>query len=175
MIITISGRPGSGKSTVARIVSERLGFRHYSVGDFQRKRAAELKLSLADYGELCERNRSYDLEADGWQKKLGEKEDNFVIDARIGFHFIPNSKKVFLDVDAKEAAKRVFNDRKRLQEARSVEEEMALSEQRQNSEINRYEKYYGVNPYKKENYDLVIDTTHLSVKEVVDKIISFAK
>jgi len=35
MIITIGGEPGSGKSTVANIVAQKLGYKHYSTGDLR--------------------------------------------------------------------------------------------------------------------------------------------
>ncbi|MFO8015868.1 MAG: AAA family ATPase, partial [Candidatus Woesearchaeota archaeon] len=48
MKITISGKPGSGKSTVARLVAERLGLNHYSLGDMQREVAREKCISMAE-------------------------------------------------------------------------------------------------------------------------------
>ena len=46
MIITISGLPGAGKSTVGRLVAEHFKLKHYSVGDLMRQLAKEKKMSL---------------------------------------------------------------------------------------------------------------------------------
>ena len=48
MIITISGTPGSGKSTVAKMIATKLGFKHYSTGDFMRQMAKERGISLEE-------------------------------------------------------------------------------------------------------------------------------
>jgi cytidylate kinase len=175
MIITISGKLGSGKSTVARLVAKRLGFRHHSVGDFMRKKAAELNMTLAEYRKLCEKDRAFDVAADEWQQGLAREQDNFVIDSRLGFHFIPNSKKVFLDVDINEAAKRILNDKTRKNRPKTLKEQLKLVKQRQQSELKRYKKYYGINHYEKKNYDLIIDTTNLATEEIAGRIIDFVK
>lgn len=39
MIITISGYPGSGKSTIADIIAKKLKLKRYSVGNFRRELA----------------------------------------------------------------------------------------------------------------------------------------
>jgi cytidylate kinase len=44
MIITISGLPGSGKTTVARMVAERIGFRHYSAGNMRGEMAIKTRM-----------------------------------------------------------------------------------------------------------------------------------
>ncbi|MGZ6005361.1 MAG: nucleoside monophosphate kinase, partial [Candidatus Saccharimonadales bacterium] len=40
-IITIAGRPGSGKSTTAKMVASKLSFEHFSSGDLFRAIAKE--------------------------------------------------------------------------------------------------------------------------------------
>ena len=35
MIITISGKPGSGKSTIAKIISDKFGIKNYSIGNLR--------------------------------------------------------------------------------------------------------------------------------------------
>ena len=37
MIIAISGKAGSGKSTIAKLVAKKLGLKHFSSGDFMLK------------------------------------------------------------------------------------------------------------------------------------------
>ena len=47
MIITISGKPGSGKSTVAKEAAKKLKLKYYCIGDFQRKIARKKSISLS--------------------------------------------------------------------------------------------------------------------------------
>ena len=48
MLITISGLPGSGKTTVARLVARELGLEHVYAGDIFRRQAEEHGLTLAE-------------------------------------------------------------------------------------------------------------------------------
>ena len=166
MRITISGVPGSGKSTVARLVARKLGFRHYSAGDFMRQAAEKRELSLMELSKIAEKDRSIDKELDSRTIELGKNEDDFVMDSRLAYHFIPGSFKVFLTVDVKEAARRIFGDVKKKMKGRAVEKEsttlpatLANIKKRKQSEQQRYRKYYGIDPYDEKQYDLVIDTT----------------
>ena len=112
MIITISGRPGSGKSTVARLLARRLRFDHVSAGDFMRDMAAERGISVLELSRIAEHDDAIDREIDERSRRLGEERDRFVIDARLAWHFIPDAFKVFLDVRLDVAARRIYGDRR---------------------------------------------------------------
>jgi cytidylate kinase len=174
MIITISGKPGSGKSTIAKLLAKMLKYRHYSMGDLQRSIAEEKGISLIELSKLEEKDPSIDREVDRKQKELGEKKDNFVIDSRIGFHFIPKSVKIYLDISLDESVKRISKD-KRAGEAGTVEELKAEIKRRMQSETKRYKKYYGADISKLSNYDLVVDTSKLTIEQVFEKVASFIK
>ena len=64
MIITISGKAGSGKSTVAKEIARKLELKHYSIGDLMRQMAKEKNISLSELGELAEKDDSIDKELD---------------------------------------------------------------------------------------------------------------
>ncbi len=175
MIITIGGAPGSGKSTVAKEVANRLGMKHYSMGDFQREIAEEKGLTLAELNELEEQDKSIDIEVDKRQKRLGEREDNFVIDSRLGFHFIPKSIKIFLDVDLEVGAQRILNQGRNDEEAFTRQDMVNKLAERIKSEMKRYKEYYNVNHYDKSNYDYVIDTTNLTIEEEIQEVLKAVK
>ncbi|MBN2454822.1 nucleoside monophosphate kinase [Candidatus Woesearchaeota archaeon] len=172
MIITISGTPGSGKSTAAKLVAEKLSLKHHSIGDLMRAIASKRGVSLLELSKIAETDKKVDEELDAAQVELGKKEENFVIDSRLGFHFIPNSFKVFLKVDSEEAAERIFAaDRVDEKENVSFEQTVKNIEKRKKSEKLRYEKFYGLDPFDEEQYDLVVDTTGLSKEQVVEQIV----
>lgn len=182
MIITISGVPGSGKSTVARLVAKKLSYRHYSAGDFMREIAAKRKVSLLEISKIAEKDLSIDKELDERTVQLGKKEGNFVMDSRLAYHFIPKSFKVFLVVDEKEAARRIFGDVKSKKRGRRVEKEsvtlaatIAAIRKRRRSEQLRYKEYYKLNPFGKGQYDLVVDTTKATPEEVAGKVVAAVK
>ena len=175
MIITISGTPGSGKSTVAKLLAKKLNFKHYSSGEFMRDMAEEKNMGLLNLIRLAEKDRSIDEEIDQRQIGLGRTKDNFVIDSRLGFHFIPKSKKIFIDADFEERAKRIFCDTIRKEHNVNLKSTKQNIRIREISEKKRYKKYYELDPYKKSNYDLVIDSTNKTSEQVVEEIIKFLK
>ncbi len=175
MIITISGVPGSGKSTVAGIVSKKLGLKHVSIGDLMRELAARRGVTLLEISKLAEKDRSIDEELDNSQRKLAGN-DKLVVDSRLGFHFIPNSFKVFLDVSPEEAGRRIFSAARKLEkENTTLKDTIKNTKKRKESERLRYKKFYKLNPFDKSHYNLVIDTTAMIPNEVAERIIAELK
>ena len=175
MIITISGTPGSGKSTAAKIIARKLKLEHYSTGDFMRQLAEENKVSILEFSKQAEKDRSIDEELDQRQINLGREKDDFVIDGRLSWHFIPNSIKVFIDAEVNARAERIFHDHIRKELNVTLESTKKKLKERESSEIKRYKKYYSINPYNKKNYDLVVNSTKLEPEDVAEKVIEFVK
>lgn len=176
MIITISGTPGSGKSTVAKIVAEKLGLKHYSMGDFQRQIADEKGISIIELGKLEQEDESIDKEVDEKQRKLGEKEDNFVIDSRLGAYFIAHANlKIFLDADEEERARRIFENKREKEKYESVEDTMKKLREREEVNNKRYMEYYSIAYTDKKLYTDTIDTTNITAEEAAEKIVLLAK
>jgi predicted cytidylate kinase len=176
MIITISGLPGSGKSTVGKLLAKRLGYKFYSMGDLRGEIAMKMGITIDELNEIGRREFWTDEKIDKRIRHLGETEDNFVIDGWTASHFIPHSFKVFLDVDAKIGAERIFKDqRPDERKTKSVEEVMKMLKNRVAETDKRYKKYYSLDFRDKRHYDLVIDTTRLKPDEVVSKILKAVK
>ncbi len=174
MIVTISGRPGSGKSTVGQMLAKRLKYRYFDVGKIRRAMARKRGLTLAEYNKLGESDPSTDIEVDEYQRNLGKDKDNFVLVSRLGYHFVPHSKRVFLSVNSREAAKRILNDASRGPEEKAETLTQALKHisARNVSDLLRYKKYYQLNPFNKSNYDFVIDTSSKTPAQIVRLLIS---
>jgi len=175
MIVTISGQAGSGKSTVAKILAKRLGFRHYSIGDLRRRIAEKKGITMAELNRLGESDPATDKEPDEYQKRLGEKEDNFVIDGRTSFHFIPHSFKIYLDARLEVRADRVFKSERATETFKNIEETKLALVERETSDTLRYKKYYNINCFDRKHYDLVLNTSDIPASKVVDKICKFLK
>jgi len=172
MIITIGGRAGSGKSTVAKLLAKRLNLKVYSMGDLTRRIAEERRISLIELNRLQERDPSIDTEIDNLQRELGRKENDFVIDSRLGILFIPMEDfKVFLDANEIVRAKRILNDARTLERSTELNDTVAKLREREESEIKRYRQYYSFNCYDKDKYDIVINTSILLPEEVVELIV----
>jgi len=173
MIIAISGKAGSGKSTVAKLLASKLRLRHYSIGDLMREMAKEKGLSLVELNKKAETDRSIDDELDSKLKKLASH-DNFVIDGRLTAFFIPNANaKIFLDAEDEVRARRILQDRRLVERGEDLKETLVNIELRETSEKKRYKQYYGADYHDNKLYDKVIDTTNKIAEEVVKEIIEF--
>jgi len=172
MIVSLSGRPGSGKSAVGKRLAERLGFAHLSAGDFMRSMAEERDMSILELSKVAEQGDEIDREIDARTRRLGDTMDRFVIDARLGWWVLPESFKVFLDVTPEEAARRVYGAGRgaELENVDLVATEEAIR-RRTVSESDRYLHYYGVDYLDPSHYDLLVDTTRLGIEQVVDLIV----
>lgn len=178
MKITISGTLGSGKSTVTKIVAKKLNLKYYFSGKFMRDMADERGLTLNELQKIAETNRVIDDEIDNRQKRLGELEDNFIFESRLGYYFIPDSYKIYLKANMDVAVKRILksireNDETRKKEGLNENEEMILASlnTRRESEKLRYKQLYNIDFEDESNYDLVIDTSNLTAEEVSDIIV----
>ncbi len=174
MIITVSGKPGSGKSTIGKLLAARLGVDHLSAGDFMRQLAAERNLTVLELSEVAEADAGIDREIDQRSARFGEIESDLVIDARLAWHFIPAAIKVFLDVSLDVAAERIFEaGRKAERENIDLATTRRNIEERTRSESSRYLDYYGVDYLDLAHYDLVVDTSHVTVEQIVDRILDY--
>lgn len=173
MIITICGMPGAGKSTTAKALAKRLGFKHYSGGDLIRIMAQEKGMNLNDFRKLQEKDESFDHEVDNFQKELAKREDNFVIDGRTSAFFIPHGVKIYLDADQGVRAERIMKQKRETEKFIDLRNAMEGIERREEGDRKRYIKLYGFDVHDKSKYDFIIDTTKTSVDDVVEKIIKF--
>lgn len=182
MKLTISGTLGSGKSTVAQILAENFGLKRYQSGGFMRKMAEERGMTLNELQLIAENDKSVDDEIDNRQIALGKKENNFIMEARLGYHFIPDSFKIYLKTSVEVAAERIMLSMKEKNEEREKEglkknkkEIIQSLIRRRLSEKQRYLDYYDIDYEDESNYDLVIDTSNIDAQEVSEKIIKKVK
>ena len=176
MIITIAGNMGSGKTTVAKMLAKRLGYPHYSGGQFMREMAKQRGIGFLELTKMALIDDSIDFQIDEMIKKKGETEDNFIIEGRIAFAFIPHSFKVFLRVEPSEGARRIFqSNRSDEKENTTIQKTVQNIQIRHDSENQRYRVLYNLNPDEEGHYDLIVDTTSIPVQEVTDLIVNALK
>jgi CMP/dCMP kinase len=179
MIITISGEEGSGKSTLAHGLAEALGYRFYSMGDIRKKYALEHGMTLEELNDLRTKDTKSDDLVDEYQTELGKKEDNFVLDSRMGFFFVPNAVKIFVIADIDARAERVFEDikggKRPFEPFLSAGAVKTYLQKRNRSDIEVYERLYHVNPYVSTHYDLIVDSTHMSAEQKLKHVLDWLR
>jgi len=183
MIITISGSPGSGKTAAAKILAERLHMPFYSVGGLRGKMARERGITIDQLNTIGEQDKTTDTEVDEYQKSLGEKEKDFVIEGRLSWYFIPHSFKIYLTCEPIEAARRIFEERRseathRKDEIKydTVGETRKQLDRRIGSDVLRYQRHYGVDYRDPSRFDLILDTSeNTGPDQTVNQILTALK
>jgi cytidylate kinase len=179
MKITIGGVAGTGKGTVGRMLAEHYGYEFISGGDLFRKAAIERKMTMEEFDAWSSENSDthVDKEIDAIQIKLGQGDEDFVLESRLAWHFVPGSIKVRLDCNLDERIRRITNDNTGNRIAytkESFEETKQKTLKRFSDHQAKITELYGiVDMVADENFDFVVDTTHITAKEVADKIIDY--
>jgi cytidylate kinase len=140
MKITVSGPPGSGTTTLARALADRHGFELISAGEMFRDLAREKGLSVAEFGELAEKDITIDALIDVRQKEVAKAKDDIVVEGRLSGWMVEDADlRIWLSAPIGCRAKRIA--------ARDGMDEYTAREmtlQREESERVRYRNYYRI-------------------------------
>lgn len=170
--ISLAGDLGSGKSTVANILVERLGAEYYSTGAIVRSIAARHGMSVVELNVYMETHPEIDNEIDDGLKKLGNEDKSMIIDSRMAWHFTANTFKVYLSTDVETSALRIMSANRAGEHSATLEATIRDTKARRESEKKRYKEQYGVDIKDLSNYSLIVDTTYASPEEIADRILN---
>lgn len=171
-LVTISGPPASGTSTLTQNLAEELNYEVINGGDIFRRIAEERGLTLAELTELSEEDDSIDKELDNRLEQIitdhvnGEREpdgEGLIVESRLaGWHADGRADlSVHLHAPIEVRAERIDKREE------SVEE---LAE-RERSEAKRYNEYYGIDISDMSAYDVVIDTSKSSIDNTFETVL----
>ena len=170
--ISLAGDLGSGKSTVSKILIERLGAEYYSTGAIVRSIAEKHGMSVVELNVYMETHPEIDHEIDDGLKELSSVDKLLVIDSRMAWHFTEGTFKVYLSADPETSALRIMNANRSGEHAATLEETVKETKARRESEKKRYMTQYGVDIKDLMNYSLILDTSHATPEEVAELLIS---
>jgi cytidylate kinase len=169
--VAISGDIGSGKTSVATLLSQLTRFTLVSAGEILRRMAAQRGITALEANRMAERDATIDTEINRILVDLGQSETRLIYDSRIAWHLVPGVFKVHLVVDPEVAARRLLADRDSAVEAyKSVEEAKRAAAARYACERRRFHHDHGVDIAQQRNYHLVLDTSETSCAEIATKI-----
>jgi cytidylate kinase len=171
--ITISGLPGTGKTTVARRLEKQLGLRYVYSGEIFREMAKKFKMTLEEFGEYCEIHQEIDEKLDQYQLGILRK-GNVIVEGRISGwlayqNHIP-ALKVLLDADINVRAGRIV-----IREQGDITQRKKEILKREKSEATRYKKYYGFDVRDTSIYDVIVDASEKTPEEIMEIIIQHLK
>lgn len=173
LLITVSGPPGSGTTTVGQRVADRLGLELVPGGEVFRALAGERNMSLPEFGLYVADNPEVDVELDGRLARRA-RDGGAVVESRLAGWIAHNeglaAVVVWIDCDPRIRAQRVA-----AREGVSVERALADNEERQRIERGRYVALYGVDLSDLSIYDLVLDSGELRPPQLAGRIVAAAK
>ncbi len=169
MIITISGAPGTGTTTLARVLAAELGLRWINSGELFRKIASEKNVSVRELNRLAERGPEIDYLIDDAQKALA-KDGSGIFEGRLSGHLLEADLKIHLKTDLKVRAERVCK-----RESKLFEDALQETKVREESEARRYRKYYNIDINDLSVYDLIIDTGKFNEQGTLSIALAAAK
>lgn len=170
-IVTVSGPPGSGTSTVSRLLSEELEWAYVNAGQIFRQLAKEAGGSLADYGQRAEEDPQIDQKLDARMVETARQLERVILEGRMtGWmaqrHGLP-ALKVWLEASAEARAGRI-SERDSKPMAQALEEMV----ERERSEAKRYCEIHNIDIGDRSIYDLRIDTELYVPAQIAEKIIA---
>ncbi len=171
MKITISGKGGVGKGTTTNLLAQKLDYKVLSGGDFFRQMAKDKNMTIYEFDQLVRKNPEYDYKLDDLQKEYGKENDNFVLESRLGWYFVPDSFKIKLTCKEDERIKRVAQ-----RDGLNINETEKKEEERLDAINERYKKLYNIEKWDSDDkFDLIVDTTNNPPEKVVEIILEKIK
>jgi len=172
MIITISGLHGTGKSTIAKLIAQKLKINYYSTGQIFRDLAAEMNMTLKEFTKYVEENPEIDEKLDNRIVEIAQK-GNIIIDSQLSGHILKTiaNFKILLTCPLETRVKRMSE-----RDNSNYEEKLKETILREKSELERFKQLYNIDLNDQEEvnqiYDLVLNTENLTIEEILETILS---
>ena len=170
MLITISGLPGSGTTTVSRLVADALELERVPGGEVFRQMAAEAGMTLAEFGRHAQAHPEIDHELD---ERLTERAraGGCVVESRLAGWLATRAGlaavRVWIDCDDDERARRVAD-----RDGTSPAQALADNAARAALERARYTDFYDIDLTDLGVYDLVLDSTAAPPAALADEVVA---
>ncbi|MCI4336854.1 MAG: AAA family ATPase [Thermoplasmata archaeon] len=170
-VVTLTGPPGSGKTTAGRLTAERLKLKFVSAGELFRAEAALRGMDLPTFSQYAERHEEVDRALD--EKMLAQAKPDHLLEGRITGALCRRRGigTIYLVVTAPEEV-RVARIAGR--DGGTMDAVRAATRQRERSEAERYSRYYHID-LTREPADLTVDSTSLIAGQVADRLSLFVR
>lgn len=173
MIVTVGGLPGTGTSTLCRLLRDRLGLPYVYAGGIFRDEAAARGMDLAGFGRLCEEDPSVDRALDDRQREM-LREGNVLLEGRLSGWLAHDegvdAVKVWVTCGDDERFRRLAE-----RDGGTPAEQAERTRTREQSEDDRYSRHYGIDTGDLSIYDAVLDSTSASPEALTDQVVALVR
>ncbi|WP_178649733.1 (d)CMP kinase [uncultured Methanobrevibacter sp.] len=170
MILTIGGLAGTGTTTAAKVLSEKLDIPFLSTGSIFREMAKERGMSVLEFSEFAEKDNNIDIEIDRRQAELAKSSDNLILEGRLSAYFVEADLKLWLITPFDVRAERIADRENKTVDL--AKKEIIIREE---SEALRYKDIHDIDISSMDIYDLVINSGSFSPEQIADIIINTLK
>lgn len=155
MLITVSGPPGSGKSTNAAGLAEALGLDHVSGGDIFREMAADRGMTPVEFNEHAEDDGDIDRDLDRRLREIATTSEAVVLESRLAGWLAGEHAdlRFWFDAPVDVRAERIAD-----REDKPVSQAREETLRREASERKRYLEYYDIDIDDLSIYDAAYNT-----------------
>ena len=167
MLLTVSGPPGSGKSTTAAGLAEAFDLDHVSGGDIFRELADERGYTPLEFNKLAEEDDQIDRDLDRRLREIAVERDGVVLESRLAGWLAGDAAdfRFWLDAPLSVRGERIAD-----REEKSVAEARAVTKRREQSEAKRYADLYDIDIHDLSIYDAAINTARWGEAVVPDML-----
>ncbi len=167
-IIAVSGPHGSGKSTAAKEVAEKLGYEYISAGELFRNMAENANMNLEEFSKKAELQEEIDKFIDDKTVELAKLKDNIVVDAQLGGWMLKDIANMLIYITAPFETRigRIIQ-----RENKSAETTRQETITREESEKSRYQKLYKIDISDLTIYDIILNSQKFSASDCVQIIL----
>jgi len=169
MLVTVSGPPGGGKSTLASRLAEELGLEHVSGGDIFRDLAAERDMTPLEFNRLAEEDDQIDRDLDRRLRETAVRGEDLVLESRLAGWLAGEHAdlRLWLDAPLEVRAERIAE-----REGISAAEARTDTADREASEARRYREYYRIDIEDLSIYDLTLNTGRWSFESELSIVLA---
>ncbi|HUR70185.1 MAG TPA: AAA family ATPase [Candidatus Thermoplasmatota archaeon] len=171
-LIAVAGLPGTGTTTLCRLLSPRLSLPHVYAGQLFRAMAKEHSMDVNQFGEYAEEHPEIDRELDRRMIDVARK-GGVILEGRMAAWqlreaHVAGALKVLLEAPEEVRARRVAH-REGVADWQQV---LTQNRHREASEAKRYREFYGFDPNDPRHYDLVIDSSDKTPEHIAELVVN---